>query len=63
MDYPVSMYQVTQSGRILKMDDAFNFSTLVAALFERHGYEVPNWQELTVEQFEQHVKLLKEKVG
>lgn len=62
MDFPVAMYQVTESGKVLKMDDAFNFSTLVASLFEKHGYKLPKWTELTPAQFEQHVKLLEEKL-
>ena len=62
VEFPLSMYQVTDTGRILKMDDAFEFSAALAAAFETLKYPLPTWRELTPEQFKEHVHALQRAV-
>ncbi len=61
-EYPVALIQITSSGRVVKMNDAFQFSVAVGAAFEKCHLTMPTWDEMSVDEFEAYVLELREKI-
>lgn len=62
IDYPVAMYLVTAHGRILKMEDAFEFAAVLPSAFQAAGLPLPEWRGITPDQFERHVDELRKRL-